>query len=151
MQRFHQEAFGGLGISRRAQEKLERVPFGIDGSVQVHPDFLHLDVRLIHSPGVIGGFEMRSTALVEFRGIPLDPAVDGRMIDAESALSHHLFQVAVAQCIAQVPADAQENYLAFKGTPFERILLGHKGNSSAVLEYSRVYHSILIFATEPTI
>jgi hypothetical protein len=78
-------------------------------------------------------------------------AVDGRMIDAESALSHQLFQVALAECRAQVPADAQENDLGFKVTPLEWTLLGHQGNSSTVLEYRRVYHTTSLFATQPPI
>jgi hypothetical protein len=34
-------------------------------------------------------------------------------------------------------------------TPFKRTLLIHEGNSSAVLEYSRAYHTASIFATQP--
>ncbi len=42
----------------------------------------------------------------------IEPFVEEN-IDAESALSHHLFEIAVAQKIAQIPAHAQQNDLGF--------------------------------------
>jgi hypothetical protein len=56
---------------------------------------------LIHPPGIGRGFQMRSAALLQFGGILLDPAKDRRMIDTEPALSHHLFEVTIAQRIPQ--------------------------------------------------
>jgi len=34
-------------------------------------------------------------------------------------------QIAIAEGIAQIPADAEENDLSLEMTPFERILLNH--------------------------
>jgi len=34
-------------------------------------------------------------------------------------------------------------------TPFEGALIAHEGNSSALLEYSRVYQTSIVFATQP--
>ncbi len=34
-------------------------------------------------------------------------------------------------------------------TPFERIGIAHEGNSSALLEYRRVYLTTSVFATQP--
>ncbi len=96
MQRFAEETFGGLGIPRRTQEKLDRVPFGIDRSVQVHPGFADFDVRLIHFPGVVAGLQMRSTALLQLWSIALDPAVDRGVIDMQTPFTHHFFQIAIA-------------------------------------------------------
>ena len=59
---------------------------------------------------------------------------DRGMIHAQSALSHHLFQVAVAQGGAKVPTYAQENNLGFEVAPFERTRVLHEGNSFGVLE-----------------
>jgi hypothetical protein len=64
----------------------------------------------------------------------LDPAVDRRVVNAQSALGHHLFEIAVAERIPQVPADTQQNDLGLKMTPFERTRIAHARNSSAVLE-----------------
>jgi hypothetical protein len=54
---------------------------GIDGSVEIDPDFFDLDRGLIHSLGVVAGFQVRSRASFKFGSICLDPAVDGAMID----------------------------------------------------------------------
>jgi len=72
VQGFLKEAFGGLGIPCRTQEKLERVPLRIDRPGEVHPDVLHFDGGLLLSPGVVTGFEMRPRALVQFWGRVLD-------------------------------------------------------------------------------
>jgi hypothetical protein len=39
------------------------------------------------------------------------------VIDRESPLGHHLFEVAVAEGIPQVPAYAQQNEFSFNMTP----------------------------------
>ena len=39
------------------------------------------------------------------------------MIQAESSLGHHLFQVPIAERIAQIPAKAQDNDLVLKVSP----------------------------------
>jgi hypothetical protein len=132
MQRFQEETCGRLGIARRTQEKLECVPLRIHSPVEVKPDLLDFNIRLIHFPGVVAGFEMRSATLLQFGGILLNPAVDRGVIDVQTPLEHHLLQVTVAQSIAQVPPDAQENDVGLEVTPFERVLLGH-GESSFAL------------------
>ena len=70
MQGFDEEAFGRLGSPCRTQEKLEGVPFRVDGPVKVHPGFTDFNRRFIHFPGVIAGFQMRLTSFVQFRSIP---------------------------------------------------------------------------------
>ncbi len=107
------EAFGGLGIARRAQEKLERGAFRIDRSVEVRPRSFDLDVGFINAPGVIGGFEVRSTSFLQFGSVALHPAVDRCVMDLQSAFPHHFLQIAVAERVAQVPPDTQENDLGF--------------------------------------
>jgi hypothetical protein len=47
------------------------------------------------------------------------------MIDREVALSHHFFEVAITEDIAQIPASAQENNLGFIVTPLEEIDFDH--------------------------
>jgi hypothetical protein len=141
VQRFEEEAFGGLGIPRRAQEKLERIPLGIHCSVEIHPDFLHFNVRLIHFPGVVAGFQTRSASFVELWAIVLDSTIDRGMIDRESALGHHFLKISITERIAQVPTNAQQNDLGFEMTPFKWSLVLHQGNSSAVgIEQSLLEH-----------
>ncbi len=70
-------------------------------------------------PGVIDGFEMGSAAFLQFGSIMLYPAVDGGVIDVQTPLQHDLFQVSIAQGIAQVPVDAQQNDIGLEMTLFE--------------------------------
>jgi len=44
------------------------------------------------------------------------------MIDMQASLQHHLFEVPIAQRIAQIPPNAQENDRWLEMTPFEGIL-----------------------------
>ena len=42
----------------------------------------------------------------------LDPAVDGGVVNGEASLSHHLFQVRVAQgVVPEIPAQAKQDDL----------------------------------------
>lgn len=58
-------------------------------------------------------------SLIQFWGIALDPTIDRRVVDRKPPLSHHFFQVPVAQSIAEVPSYAQENNVGLEMTPFE--------------------------------
>ena len=72
LQCFAEKALGGLCIPSWTQKKLNGVPLRVDGPVEIDPDFFDFDVRLIHTPGVVAGFQMRSTALFQFRSVILD-------------------------------------------------------------------------------
>jgi hypothetical protein len=52
----------------------------------------------------------------------------------QTPFPHHLFQVAVAERVSQVPTHAQQNDFGFKVAPFERALLVHENNSSRGLD-----------------
>src|SRR5260221_3765286 len=108
--------------------------YRVDGPVEVHPGFPDFDVRLVDFPRVVACFQMRPRAFVEFWGKVLDPAIDGRVIDMQSPFLHHLFQVAIAERIPQIPAHAEQNDLGFEMTPFEQAWIAHARNSSVVLE-----------------
>lgn len=78
--------------------------------------------------------EMRPTALFSLWCVVLDPARDGAVIDCETPLSHHLFQVAITACVSEVPTDAEQNDLSLDVTPFEGMLLLHEERSSLSAE-----------------
>lgn len=62
------------------------------------------------------------------------------MIDCQAALPQDLFQVAVAESIAQIPADAEQDDLGLVVTPFEGIEVGHEQTSSQ-RRVGLLYHS----------
>ena len=142
VQRFDEEAFGGLGIAPRTQEKLQGVALRVDSTIVVHPGFSDFDGGLIHFPGVSEGFQMRSASLLQFGGIALNPAIPGRMIHIESPFPHHFFEVARAERITQVPTDTRENDLGFKVAPFARVQLVHEKTPRLFLKRGRVYCSV---------
>src|SRR6266487_6091117 len=74
---------------------------------------------------------MRPASLLQFRSIALHPAIDRGVIDVQTPLPHHLFEIAVAERISKVPAYTEQNDVGFVMTPFERVLLVHEGNSSS--------------------
>src|ERR1044072_10038279 len=48
---------------------------------------------------------------VQDRSIVLDPACDSGVIYGQSPLRHHLFQIAVAERIPEIPAHTQDDHL----------------------------------------
>ena len=62
---------------------------------------------------------MRTTSLIQFWRILLDPTRKRAVIYFHPALAHHLFQLAVADGIEAVPADTPENDFREKVTPLE--------------------------------
>jgi hypothetical protein len=62
---------GRLGIPCRAEENEELVAFRVDSLVEIHPGVLDLDGRLIHSPGIVTGVEVRPTAFFEIWSLAL--------------------------------------------------------------------------------
>jgi hypothetical protein len=62
-------------------------------------------------------------ALKQFGRIPENPPVDGRMIDRDTTLGHHLFQVPEAEIVSQIPADTEQDHGSIKMTAFEHLNL----------------------------
>jgi hypothetical protein len=69
---------------------------------------------------------MGATALVELRGIPLDPPKHRGVIDGDAAFPQQLFDITVAQGIAEIPPHGADDDLRSKVTPFEEWGLGHE-------------------------
>src|SRR3954471_21262467 len=89
---FEQELFGRCRISCRTEEEIERISFRINRSVEVHPLLFDFDRGFIDTPRVVGGFEVRSATFLHLGRVALNPAIDGRMIDVQSSLHHHLLK-----------------------------------------------------------
>jgi hypothetical protein len=49
--------------------------------------------------------------------LPLDPAVDGDVVNLDAAFGEQLFDVAVPQAEAQVPTDGQDDHVGGKLNP----------------------------------
>ncbi len=77
-------------------------------------------VGLVDSPRPIRIAQFRPATVIQFGRVLLDPAPDGRVIHAEIALCHDLFQVPEAERIAQVPADIKDDDFRFEVSHFEQ-------------------------------
>src|ERR1051326_2958053 len=77
--------------------------------VQVDPIARNFDVRFIYPPGSIRVPQVTANASVQDGRIALDPTPDGHMVNGQTALRHHLLQIAIRQGVSQIPANAQEN------------------------------------------
>jgi hypothetical protein len=80
----------------------------------------YFDVRLINAIRSAREFQMLPDPLIDLGGILLNPAEDSSMVHSQPTLSHHLFQVPIAEMVSAIPSDAQENDRRLVVTPFER-------------------------------
>jgi hypothetical protein len=75
---------------------------------------------------------MRPTAHLKLGSLALHPTVNGRVIYLPSSFLHEFFEVAVAECIPQIPSHTDKDDFGLEMTPFEGLLLCH-GEFSFVL------------------
>src|SRR5260370_1356786 len=103
-QRFGQQRLGRIGRTKRREEEIDRRPRRIDASKEVEPAAFDPDVSLTHPPGFVGRLQMRSSPLLEFRCIVLNPSPDRRMVDLHPAFNQQLLDITIRKGVAKVPA-----------------------------------------------
>ena len=64
---------------------------------------------------------MPTKSLLHFGCIRLNPPIDGDVINAHTALGHHLFKVAVADPLPAIPANRPQHDLAAEMTDVKSI------------------------------
>src|SRR5437868_4023592 len=69
------------------------------------------NVGLIHPPGFVGRLQMRSSPLLKFRCIVLNPSPDRRMVDLQAALDQQLLDITIGKGVAKVPSNGTKNDL----------------------------------------
>ena len=83
----------------------------INRPVQVGPPASDLHVCLISKPPVAGSVAAGARRLDELGSEPLDPSVDGDMINSDAAFGQQFLDVPVGQSVPQVPADRDRDHL----------------------------------------
>ena len=92
----------------------------VDGSVEVGPLASDLHVRLVDAPaGRARPTPLPAEPLLDLGRILLNPAVDRRVVDRDTALAHHLLEIAIVHAIAAVPPDCPEHDLALEVASLE--------------------------------
>ena len=73
------------------------------------PFTFDLDIGFIHAPAPVNRALILSSLLVKKRGVMQHPAVKRRVINIKAALGHHLLNIAIAECICNVPTNTLQN------------------------------------------
>src|SRR5512147_1798696 len=106
------------------QQEVDRPALLVDGPKQPLPFSIHPDTRLVDPPGAARIALVPADLLLQPRGVVLDPPLYGRVIDHDAALRHHLLQLAVADRVLAVPADALENDEGMEAAKLEGVHSG---------------------------
>lgn len=99
-----------------AQQEINCQPLLVDGPIKVSPSPSDFDVCLIYAPRRADRLSIITSLLFELRNIALDPSEDSGMRYSYSALSHHFYQVAIAEFVGDVPSDTENDSCAIKVT-----------------------------------
>jgi hypothetical protein len=93
--RSYEEAMGCLGVAPRGDEDVDDLPELVDGPVDVPPVASDLHVGLVDLPAIADAVAAGPGGLGQQRREPLDPAVDGDVVDLNAAFGEEFFEVAV--------------------------------------------------------
>ena len=119
---FLKKRLAACGIAPGAEPEIDGLAAAVDRPVQVDPAALDLDVGLVDPPRAVGRAQVGPQPLLQFHGIGLDPAVDGRVVDRYAAVPQHQFKVAVGDRELQVPAHRPQDHLRRELPALERTL-----------------------------
>ena len=107
----------------RREQEVDRLTVPINRTVEVFPLALDLDVRLVHPPTrahrALLSFAKRRFQL---RRKLLNPAINTGMIDCNTPLRQHFFQVPVAQWVRQAPTNTLRMMSRSKRWPLKSIM-----------------------------
>ena len=105
-----QKAFSRFRIARGRQVKVDGIAEFIDRSIQIRPLAPHPDIGLVNPPAIgLRPSPLPAHPALHYGSVLLHPAVNRRMINPNSALSHHSFKVAIAEPIAAIPPNGPKH------------------------------------------
>src|SRR5207253_2386613 len=134
-----QQCLGRSGRTKRREEEIDRRSRRVDSSIEVKPTAFYPNVGLIHAPGFVGRLQMRSSPLLEFRCIVLNPTPDRRMVDLQASFDQQLLDITIRKGVAKVPANGTKNDLGCEVPPLEDLRsLQFSHDLSSVAVRSRV-------------
>jgi hypothetical protein len=107
--RLGEKAFGRLLVALLGQEEIDGLAVFIDGTIQVAPLPFHPDVRFVHAPADPHGALRAVKCFLQLRTVFDDPPVNGGVIHVDTPIEHKFFDVARAQRVGDISADARES------------------------------------------
>jgi hypothetical protein len=109
-----QKLFGGCQIAPLAEPELDRVAVAVNGAIEIPPLASDPDICFIDVPpgsdGSLAGIEAFQT----FGRVSDNLPVNGRMVDRDAALSHHLLEIPQAQIVGEIPTNAEQDHGSIK-------------------------------------
>src|SRR5512132_1161887 len=106
------------------QQEVDRPALLVDSPKQPLPLSIHLDARLVDPPGAARIALAPANLLLQLWRVVLNPPPDGRVIDHDAALRHHLLELAVADRVLAVPADALQDDEGMEAAELEGVHSG---------------------------
>jgi len=101
-----QEAVCRARVTAVQQHEVDQPAMLVDGAEQVLPLSTDLDIGFVHSPGVRTVALIPADALFALRRVTLHPPEDCRGVDLNSALLHHLREIAICDAVLAIPPHA---------------------------------------------
>ena len=126
------EPLGRGRISPRSQKEIDRLPSAVHRPIEIRPASLHPNVGFVHPPGAVAHSQMRAGSLFKLRCVGLDPSEDRRVVDLDSAVEEHEFQIAVADREHQIPSHGPKDRLSCELRPLETITQTHTDTRPSV-------------------
>jgi hypothetical protein len=105
---------GCFRVTSGGDNHVDDLPELVDGAVQVPPPAGDLHIRLVHLPAVTDGVPARPGGIGEQGREPLDPPVDGDMVDLNAPFGEQFLDVAVGQAEAQIPANREHDDIGWE-------------------------------------
>jgi hypothetical protein len=119
LQRSGEEAFRGSEIAPFTEPEFYCVAIAVNRTIQVHPLAANPDIVLVDMPIRADCTLATVEPLHQFRRVADDSSVNGRVINGDAALNHHLLKVAQAQAVGQVAPHAEQDYSSVEMAAFE--------------------------------
>src|SRR5204863_2813353 len=96
------------------------LPVLVDGTIDIPPRAVDLDVGLVHEPAVTRCVPSKPGRVGQQRGEPLHPSEHADVVNLDATLDQQFLDVAVREVVAQVPPDRHHDDLGREPEASER-------------------------------
>jgi hypothetical protein len=117
--RLGEEPLGGWLIALGCQQESNGLAALIHRPIQLVPLAFDLDVRFIQPPAVTHRPLAAAKRLFQLGAVLQDPTINRGVIQEDTTRLHHLFELAIAQRIGEIPTDTCEENRGLEGCSFE--------------------------------
>lgn len=118
-----------------AEQRMDGLAVSIDGPINVLPAASNEHRGLVRPPGRMGRPCQSRPASLKFRHVMLHPAHNGRVAHGHITLGHHGGEVAIAQPVRYVPADAEfDEFCSIAAPTIDGVAGSGSGDSGPPLE-----------------